>query len=165
MPRLTFAPTIHKAAITAAAAAMVLGLMQTPAQAQNKEVIWLDTNTRIEAGQRALRAGDAERAIRLINKGLKGDMSDRQRAVALNNLCIAYEMAGDIDAAIEACDAALELRPNWWLAFNNRANAHYAGGDYLAALGDYETALELNPGSKILAKNIALVESRYTASK
>ena len=52
---------------------------------------------------------------------------------------------GDLDAAIQDYDKAIELDPQYAKAYNNRGNARYDQGDLDAAIQDYTKAIELNP--------------------
>jgi tetratricopeptide (TPR) repeat protein len=151
---------IKKSLVLAAATlGLAVSFTAAPTFAQSTNTIYLHSADTINAAKRALRHGDAERATALFEKGLKQKLPRRLRVAGLNNLCIAYRLQGDLEAAKESCSQAIELNPNYWRAYNNRANAYYDQQNYLAALTDYEAALEINPKSSLVRQNIGAVKT------
>lgn len=140
-------------------AALMLVIAVPTAQAGTSEIIRLHSSDLLTQGIRALRQGDMERAITSLERFLKEPASRSNRVAARNNLCIAYEYVGDLDAAVEQCSIAIELNPKYWRAYNNRGNVHLAGGAYQAASADYQLALEINPKAKAARENLKLVEA------
>lgn len=161
-------PTIMAAvAAIAVGGAMTLStaLVSAPAAAQSVTTIWVNASEAAKAGRYSLQRGKIDEAIGYLERGLKETTSNRTRVSALSDLCIAYRLKGDAEAALKACDAALEINPRSWRAYNNRGNVHLDGQDYLSALGDYESALELKPKSKIVKKNIETVRTLVTSTE
>ena len=66
----------------------------------------------------------------------------------------------DLDAAINAYDAALRLNPSNVDAYINRGNVKDDLGQYEAALFDYDAALRLNPSNADAYNNRGLAKSR-----
>jgi len=65
----------------------------------------------------------------------------------------AYELKGDLDAALKDYDEALRISPtssSWW---NNRANLYSKKKDYDRAIADYDRSIELNASSAIVWGN------------
>ena len=52
---------------------------------------------------------------------------------------------GDFDKAIKDFTTAIELKPDFFVAYNNRGNAYSRKGDFDKAIQDFTTAIELNP--------------------
>jgi tetratricopeptide (TPR) repeat protein len=140
------------------AAVMLVSAVPT-AQAGTSEVIRLHTSDQLKQGIRALRQGDIERAITSLERFLKQPASTSNRVAAHNNLCIAYQYAGDLDAAVKQCDVAIKLNPKYWRAYNNRGNVHLEGGAYEAASADYNLALKINPKAKAVRENLILARA------
>lgn len=140
-------------------AAVMLVVAVPTAQAGTTDIIRLHSSDLLSQGIRALRQGDMERAITSLERFLKEPASRSNRVAARNNLCIAYEYVGDLDAAAEQCSIAIELNPKYWRAYNNRGNVHLAGGAYKAASADYRLALEINPKAEAALENLKLAEA------
>ncbi|MEG4801038.1 tetratricopeptide repeat protein [Microcoleus sp. ARI1-B5] len=51
----------------------------------------------------------------------------------------------DYRGAIEACDRAIGIDPNYADGYNDRGNARSILGDNQGAIGDYDQALKINP--------------------
>lgn len=145
--------------LAAATLGLVASLGSAPAIAQSVDIIYMNANTDIQAGKRALRHNRPADAIRLLERGLKSNMSESMRVAGLNELCIAYRMDGDLEAAKENCSAAIALSPRYWRAYNNRANVFVDQDNYLAALKDYEAARVINPKSDLVRNNIRAIKT------
>jgi tetratricopeptide (TPR) repeat protein len=65
----------------------------------------------------------------------------------------AYELKGDIEAAIKDYDAAIRLAPAASSWYNNRANLFQKKKDFDRAIQDYDRSIELNPNSSIVRGN------------
>jgi tetratricopeptide (TPR) repeat protein len=116
----------------------------------------------LNAGGAAYRAlGDRQRAATLFQEAarmMEGRGRDNERAATLNNLGLVRSELGDLAAAVEACDAGVELwdttaaegRRGMVATLHTRGMARAAGADeegLEAAIGDYERALaEIDPG-------------------
>ncbi len=140
-------------------AAVMLVIAVPTAQAGTKDIIWLHSSDLLHQGIRALRQGDLERAITSLERFLKEPASKSNRVAAHNNLCIAYQFAGDLEAAVEQCSIAIELNPKHWSAYNNRGNVHFAAGAYEAASADYLLALDINPKAEVVLENLKLAQA------
>jgi len=68
---------------------------------------------------------------------------DRERA--LNNRGVMTMQAGDQERAIADFDAAIQIDPNYAVAFYNRAKAKQNKGDGSGAAADSATAVRLDP--------------------
>ena len=140
-------------------AAVMLVIAVPATQAGTSEIIRLHSSDLLSQGIRALRQGDMERAIVSLERFLEEPASRSNRVAAHNNLCIAYEYSGDLEAAVKQCSIAIELNPKYWRAYNNRGNVHLAGGAYDAASADYQLALEINPKAKAARENLKLAKA------
>ncbi|SDM83848.1 tetratricopeptide repeat protein [Maricaulis salignorans] len=79
-----------------------------------------------------------------------------QRAAALTNLCYAFAATAEYDQAVEACNAAIELRPDAWRAINNRGAAQWLAGDHAAATADFNAAATLAGNEDEVQANLSL---------
>ena len=116
------------------------------------------TNPYAADGVEALREGDAERALPLLQKGLKRSQSDRDFVIGLSNICAAYVLVGEPNTALTYCDRALEMKPRFWRALNNRALAYLAIDNLDKARADIELGLTLAPQSLNLKKTSDIYE-------
>ena len=103
-------------------------------------------NQLLAAGSQALRTGAYDEGIRLTHLGLEqSGISDYERTSALSNLCAAYAVKEEPDAAIDYCGQSLEIDPGNWRALSNRAYAHWLKGMHAEAASDLEAAEAINP--------------------
>ena len=78
------------------------------------------TNGNVRLSVKAFKKGNFERSVAFSKAALKSNMSNRRAAIAQSNLCAAYGEMGELELAAEACDKALELRPDYQPAVANR---------------------------------------------
>ncbi|MEM8982383.1 MAG: hypothetical protein AAGC71_05115 [Pseudomonadota bacterium] len=98
-------------------------------------------------GLALLRDGDPEKALPLLQKGLKRARTDREFVIGLSNICAAYVLLKEPYTALTYCDRALEMKPRFWRALNNRALAYLGMDDLPRAKADLDSATVLAPQS------------------
>jgi tetratricopeptide (TPR) repeat protein len=101
-----------------------------------------------------LTAGNTAEAIDVATQFVKVSTTPDMIYAGNNALCVAYSAARDYDKAVTACDAAIDLRPTYWLALNSRGIAHLKSGRTDAALSDFRAALSDAPGDSPIAAMI-----------
>lgn len=133
--------------VMAAAGLAVLGMMALPASAQDAApksqaefTMRKTTNTAVKFAVSAFNDGDYMRSALYSEKALEAGLSPKRRAVAYSNLCAALGAAGKLDAALEACDQALTLRPTMSEALNNRGLVRQALSNDVGAKADFAAA-------------------------
>jgi tetratricopeptide (TPR) repeat protein len=74
-----------------------------------------------------------------------------------NNRCYARIRLDDVSGAIEDCDRALAMKPDFADAYDTRGLARLKSGQPQAAIEDFDAALKLNPrlGTSLYARGIA----------
>ena len=72
---------------------------------------------------------------------------------------LAKQNSGDKKGAIVDYDKAIQLNPNYSLAYNNRGLAKSALGDKKGAIVDYDKAIQLNPNDAQAYNNRGLAKS------
>ena len=99
-------------------------------------------------------SGKADLAISGCSKLIdsKG-LTKKDRAAAYYSRGIAYQLKGDLEAAIADYAKAIALNPKDALAYNNRAVANVQKGDLDAAIADYNKAIALNPKDALAYRN------------
>ncbi|MBK1639455.1 hypothetical protein CKO24_10395 [Rhodothalassium salexigens DSM 2132] len=115
----------------------------------------------------AVAAGDAARAGDLILSLTEDDSSPQMRYTAQNALCVLHTRLAAFDAAEAACQAAIAIRPEVWMAHNSLATAYLQKGEYDAAAAAYARAADLAPSgapAEIVAHNQALLAERRAAT-
>jgi tetratricopeptide (TPR) repeat protein len=100
-----------------------------------------------EEGGALLIRGDAAKAVAVYTTALKdtGLPNDR-RATILNDRGVANVRLGETKAALEDYNHAIELFPEYPVAYNNRGNLLLALGQLGEATKDFDRALVLAPG-------------------
>lgn len=115
-------------------------------------------NGSIRAQYNAVTRGEWRQAIHFGEEVAASGAAPSQRTAALSNLCFAYANTGEFAAAIEACDAAIELRPDAWRAINNRGAAHWLAGDHAAAIADFNAAAAVAGNEDEVRANLLLAQ-------
>lgn len=107
-------------------------------------------NPFLAEGADALLDGDYERGVELTRKGLAVAQGRLERKTGLSNLCAGYYMMGQLEPALDACNAVVELDPNFWRGYNNRALVLMDMGRYEESAADVERGIALRPYAKKL---------------
>lgn len=112
----------------------------------------------VNEGARAVDRGDFVKGYQLSKKALDSkELSPKNTAAALNNLCIALTGLKRTGEAMEACNHAIRLEPGRWSFYNNRANVYFWMGEMDRAMTEYTKALSIRPEEEILQNNIAII--------
>jgi CHAT domain-containing protein/tetratricopeptide (TPR) repeat protein len=95
------------------------------------------------------RTSETARAIAGCSELLSRDheLSQRQRALVLNNRGISYALAGDRDKALVDFDAAIRTDPASINAYSNRGIIYGEKGEIDRAIADFTIAVGLDPGN------------------
>lgn len=87
---------------------------------------------------------DIDKAIVLAGEGIT---RAPKKAGVWNNRCWARALAGEaLTKALDDCNAALKLMPNYAAGLDSRAMVYFRMKQYGKALSDYEKALAISPG-------------------
>ena len=117
-----------------------LALTMSTAVAQQSKTVIGPTNPDLNDGANALLAGDAEEGVRLTLRGLKYEISRRNRLTGMSNLCAGYIMLEQMELALTYCDQVLEQSDRHWRAYSNRALAYVKLERYEEAEQDLQKA-------------------------
>lgn len=135
--------TLAQAARPIVASLLVLPclLVSTPCQAQSTDdmAICARVTTPPVPYQASIAA-----CARVINSG---NWSSRTVAIAFHNRCAAHAALGESRRAIEDCDEAIRLSPDYASAYVNRGAAYVALGENQRAIDDYDRAIRLDPSN------------------
>lgn len=111
--------------------------------------------------QQALNDGKIDRAVRHAERALRrGDETDAVAYAAQTVLCLAHLRTDRVEAALDACDAAVTAKPDSWRALNNRGIARYKALDFDGAASDYQAAVEAGGPVDMLTANLTLAEKK-----
>lgn len=116
--------TIRKTLMTLAAVSMMAPALATAGDtAPQADAFTVKTTTdyRVKESVKAFKAGNFARSIEYSNRALDAGLSSKRQAIAQSNLCAAYGAINDTAGASEACDKALELRPDYAPALANKS--------------------------------------------
>jgi tetratricopeptide (TPR) repeat protein len=110
--------------------------------------VTLGVETPLVAGTDAIRAGQFDEGIRLTLIALnRADLSGRDRAAGLANLCAAHVSSNNPDKAIPYCDQSLLLDDRNWRVYTARARAYFLKRMFEEAARDNDAAAAINPDS------------------
>jgi len=122
---MTYATLKRTGLVTLAALTLSLTLSAASAMAAEAPVgnfnVTSTTDGLIKLGFKAFKKGDYSRAIKMSEQATRSPLSKRKIAIAQSNLCASYAKLDMMDKAQKACDAALELRPDYAPAQANKA--------------------------------------------
>lgn len=93
-------------------------------------------------------SGDPSRALEMLTRALRLNMSEWHVYYALGEIAMARAMLGDWSAAIEAADQSIMRRAGYWYAYVVKIHALVAQGDVAAARGAHAALLAAKPGFK-----------------
>ena len=125
-----------------------------------------DAPSQVEEGAAQLVHGDVDKAIATYTDALRdtGLPNDR-RATILNDRAVANGRLGQTKLALEDFNRAVELFPEYPVAYNNRGNLLLAVGQYREATKDFDRALVLAPGYAAAYSNRAQREDEARKAK
>ena len=81
-----------------------------------------------------------------------------QSAEEYLNSSLAKVNLQDYRGAISDCNKAIEIEPNYALAYNNRGKVKYKLQDYRGAISDYNKAIVINPNYALAYENRGLAK-------
>ena len=119
-----------------------------------------------EEGNTALKAGDAQNALRLYSEGLTSpDLDDETAAVLHSNRAAVYSrlQPPDWPAALGDATRCVALRPDWSKGHVRSGVAHYGVGSFAQAEVAYAEASRLAPNDESVAA--ALADARKAKAK
>ncbi len=109
----------------------------------------------------ALADGEIAKARKIAKKFLASDLSPDMQYVGLNALCAVESAGKEWQTALDACNQAIRIRPNFWMAINTRGTVYLMTGDVAKARADFERAYRLVPdrgdNRDIVRHNLSLV--------
>ncbi len=152
--------SITKTVLGTAAATVTFGLFSTPATAE-EAVFKLQTTDRAMYGTRQVDDGQfGAGADRLEHMLSLAGSSRSLRQPALNDLCVAYTMLRDFEAAETRCNESVENGRSTGLALNNRGVMRIATGDYDGGVQDFAAALEEGGARTAASANLLRAQQR-----
>lgn len=144
-------------------AGSIAGISSAAAQAP---AFVLQTTDRAMYGTRQVDEGRfADGAERLEKMLAVAGSSRKLRAPALNDLCVAYTMLGELDAAAARCEASVANGRELGIALNNRGVQRVAAGDYEGGVRDFFAALEAGGARLAAEQNLALAQDRIAEQR
>lgn len=87
----------------------------------------------------------------------KKAVASSPKAIYYFNLGVAFRRLGQIESAIEAYRASVELEPGMVRAWGNLGNAYRSVNDYEKALACYKKCIELEPSNSIVHYNMGIL--------
>ncbi len=118
----------------------------------------------VEEAAAQLVRGDVAKAVETYTQALKDTgLANDRRATILNDRGVANVRLGETKLALEDYNRAIELFPEYPVAYNNRGNLLLALGQYGEATKDFDRAIVLAPGYAAAYSNRA--NARMKAGK
>mmetsp|Transcript_7231 Transcript_7231/g.19696 ORF Transcript_7231/g.19696 Transcript_7231/m.19696 type:complete len:448 (+) Transcript_7231:15-1358(+) len=125
---------------------------------EEAEMVAVDRATALKAAGNALiKAGDCEGAAIKYHEAIGAlafDGTGSREAAELDrrcrlNLASCYMRTGDLEDAMDQCNAILSNFPACSKALSKRAQAREASGDFVDALADFQAAVKLAPPAEV----------------
>jgi tetratricopeptide (TPR) repeat protein len=114
-----------------------------------------------EQGAAELVRGDVAKAVESYTEALRDTgLANDRRATILNDRGVANARLGQVKLALEDYNHAVELFPEYPVAYNNRGNLLLAVGQLNEAMKDFDRALVLAPGYAAAYSNRGNAEMR-----
>ncbi len=114
-----------------------------------------------EQGAAQMVRGDVATAVTAYTEALRDTgLANDRRATILNDRAVANARLGQIKLALEDYNHAVELFPEYPVAYNNRGNLLVAVGQLDEAMKDFDRALVLAPGYAAAYSNRANAEMK-----
>lgn len=147
---------------------LTLVLLVTPglqAQSAGEPQFALQTTSTgiIQLSARKFERGEYRQAAAIALQATERGLTRSRRSAAWSNLCAARAMQGQAEAALAACETALELDASWE-ANNNYAAALLRAGRLAEAQRHLAAAQRLAPDAPVVAANQSLLSSRTLAA-
>ena len=98
-----------------------------------------------DEGIKHLEAKEWDEAIACFTDVIKLPANAVTYVAAYNNRASAYGQKGDFDHAIEDCNEAIKINPNYAGAYHNRAGVYLGIGAHDLAIADLDKAINLKP--------------------
>lgn len=114
-------------------------------------------NVPLADGAEQLRSGDVENGVQLTLEGLKVAQGNREHKMAHSNLCAGYLLMDKPRTALEHCNEALAIDPNFWRAYNNRALVYLRLERFEESEADVARGQSLRPSSNKLKETKGLL--------
>jgi tetratricopeptide (TPR) repeat protein len=114
-----------------------------------------------EQGAAEMVRGDVATAVTAYTEALRDTgLANDRRATILNDRAVANARLGQVKLALEDYNRAVELFPEYPVAYNNRGNLLVAVGQFDEAMKDFDRALVLAPGYAAAYSNRANAEMK-----
>jgi Flp pilus assembly protein TadD len=124
----------------------------------------LETHSLRTPGVRDIESGHYERGVATLESQLQsGRASPATRASVLIDLCVGYAMLHRLDAAAQACDAAVESKWHHALASNNRGVVNMLRGRHEPAVRDFNRAVTSEVAYQTARTNLKQAVERVAA--
>jgi len=138
----------------------VVGAQSVPAP---EFVVQTTTTGIIQLSARKFEDGDYRQAAGIALQATARGLTSGRRSAAWSNLCAARAMQGQFEAAIEACESALNAQATWQ-ANNNYGAVLYRAGRLADSERAFASALQIAPDEIVIAENRAIISSRTLAA-
>jgi tetratricopeptide (TPR) repeat protein len=123
-------------------------------------VYWLaapssaDVQTDYDACKSAYGREEWELVLHYCGRAIQsGSWNDRNLASLLVGRCAAHKNLKQVELALEDCNQALRLDPNYAGAYSERGNVYFAKGQNDRAIDDYGHAIRLDPSFALAYNN------------
>ncbi|MDC8830684.1 tetratricopeptide repeat protein [Alteromonas gilva] len=164
---MSFTRHITKSLVAAACCTLTLGsaIAGSTASPVTADTYRLKTSIDDVNGVREIESGDYAKGIARSKAALAKTSVSGQRSPLHNNLCVAYVATGELDAAKQHCDAAVETSKNNVFALNNRAVMHCLTDNHSACIADLTWAQQKSKSQRIVKQNLSLAKQHDLLSK
>jgi Flp pilus assembly protein TadD len=134
-----------------------IGATAVAQEDQHARTVIGPSNIDLADGAEALLAGDAEKGVRLTERGLPKATNDRERVAGYSNLCAGLIMLERYGEALDACNRALAINDGHWRSYSNRALVFLRMSKFEEAGRDIASAEAISPN----ARSVRIVKSMW----
>lgn len=116
-------------------------------------------------GVREIESGNYAKGVKRTQAALAKTTVSARRSPLHNNLCVAYVAMGDLSAAKQHCEAAVETSNESVVALNNRAVMHCLTENHPACIADLTKAQQKSKQQSLVQQNLLVAKQQDLFSK
>ncbi|NVK54829.1 MAG: hypothetical protein HWE26_04390 [Alteromonadaceae bacterium] len=164
---MSFTRHIAKSLIAAACCSLTLGsaIAGSTSGHITADTYRLKTSVADVNGVREIESGHYAKGVARTKAALAKTSVSARRSPLHNNLCVAYVAMGELSAAKQHCDAAVETSKNNVYALNNRAVMNCLTDNHQACIADLTWAQQKSKGQRLVKQNLDIAKQQDLLSK
>ena len=114
-------------------------------------------------GNAAISAKDYEKAAASYQEAVKLSPDGPNSHIYFSNLAAALLHLQRFEEAIDACNSAIEINPEYPKAYSRHGTAHMELGEYEQAAASFQQVLRIDPGNKPATASLKQAQSKLVS--